>query len=347
MANKYYLDKNGLTYFWSKIKAKLSDKQDTLVSGTNIKTVNNTSLLGSGNISIPVITVDSSMSSSSTNPVQNKVINTALANKIQNDDIIQNLNAFVSGTHKLFLSTIDNCLYSANQRFTVTGTGFGTTFNAGKLFNGTYEDYASNNVSVGGTGTIVISGTAITGTYRQGYMLISFYSGRNPVNLTDIVVTIENAAGNVATPELSWEGTNKHVVRATVPTLPTANAISKITISITNNRTSGVIAPVEIEYFVARPSSVGLLPVPLKNSDNTFYGNITAPKFIKTGGTSSQFLKADGSVDSNTYAKTSQLPTIDSALSSTSTNPVQNKVIYAAIGDVETVLQTLNSGSGV
>ena len=53
MANKYYLDKSGLTYFWSKIKAKLSDKQDTLVSSTNIKTINNTSLLGAGNISIP------------------------------------------------------------------------------------------------------------------------------------------------------------------------------------------------------------------------------------------------------------------------------------------------------
>lgn len=31
---------------------EISSKQDTLVSGTNIKTVNNTSLLGSGNIVI-------------------------------------------------------------------------------------------------------------------------------------------------------------------------------------------------------------------------------------------------------------------------------------------------------
>lgn len=36
-------------------------------------------------------------------------------------------------------------------------------------------------------------------------------------------------------------------------------------------------------------------------------GNIKATSFIKTGGTSSQFLKADGSVDSNTYATTAQL----------------------------------------
>lgn len=37
------------------------------------------------------------------------------------------------------------------------------------------------------------------------------------------------------------------------------------------------------------------------NSDATL-GNVTATKFTKSGGTSSQFLKADGSLDSNTYA---------------------------------------------
>lgn len=47
-----YLDKAGLTYLWGKIKTLLSNKQDKLVSGTNIKTVNGESLIGSGNISI-------------------------------------------------------------------------------------------------------------------------------------------------------------------------------------------------------------------------------------------------------------------------------------------------------
>lgn len=37
---------------------------------------------------------------------------------------------------------------------------------------------------------------------------------------------------------------------------------------------------------------------------------------------------------------------VDSALSSTSTNPVQNAVIYNAIGNVETILSTLNNGGG-
>ncbi|CAB4123789.1 hypothetical protein UFOVP45_27 [uncultured Caudovirales phage] len=35
-----------------------------------------------------------------------------------------------------------------------------------------------------------------------------------------------------------------------------------------------------------------------------FSGNLTANSFVKTGGTSSQFLKADGSVDSSTYLTT-------------------------------------------
>ena len=70
METKKILDKNGLEYYTGKIKQQIpkktsdltndsnfidntyhdSSKQDILVSGTNIKTINNQSLLGSGNI---------------------------------------------------------------------------------------------------------------------------------------------------------------------------------------------------------------------------------------------------------------------------------------------------------
>lgn len=65
--------------------AQLDGKQDTLVSGTNIKTINGNSLLGEGDITIEggsSITIDSELSETSVNPVQNKVINTALNNKV-------------------------------------------------------------------------------------------------------------------------------------------------------------------------------------------------------------------------------------------------------------------------
>ena len=58
--------------------------QDKLVSGTNIKTINNQSLLGSGNINISgggSVTVDDALSTTSENPVQNKVITNSLNGK--------------------------------------------------------------------------------------------------------------------------------------------------------------------------------------------------------------------------------------------------------------------------
>lgn len=60
---------------------------------TQFKTINNQSITGAGNITIPTsgtgtsITVDSALSSTSTNPVQNKVVTSALKNKANTDDL--------------------------------------------------------------------------------------------------------------------------------------------------------------------------------------------------------------------------------------------------------------------
>ena len=66
MSTSKYLNGTGLSEAWTNAKnyiaSQLLGKQDTLVSGTNIKTVNNQSLLGSGNVSFtpPTFTYDSS-----------------------------------------------------------------------------------------------------------------------------------------------------------------------------------------------------------------------------------------------------------------------------------------------
>lgn len=62
-------------------KAAWNGKQDTLVSGTNIKTINGETLLGEGNIEIQGggdVNVDQSLDSGSTNPVANSAITNAL-----------------------------------------------------------------------------------------------------------------------------------------------------------------------------------------------------------------------------------------------------------------------------
>ena len=77
-------------YTKTEVDTALAGKQATLVSGTNIKTINNQSILGEGNITIDPgtqITVDDAMSSSSENPVQNKVITAALGNKANSADL--------------------------------------------------------------------------------------------------------------------------------------------------------------------------------------------------------------------------------------------------------------------
>ena len=74
---------NGESFVYTAKKTQLQEK---LTSGTNIKTINGVSLLGSGDIPVTGsgegITVDAEMSSSSINPVQNKIVKAAIDDAI-------------------------------------------------------------------------------------------------------------------------------------------------------------------------------------------------------------------------------------------------------------------------
>lgn len=92
--NRYITQKDGNTYSWIPLGSTaidLSSKQDTLVgsgTGQNIKTINNQNILGSGNIDAgSLVTIDSALSTTSTNPVQNKVITSALNTFVSTDDL--------------------------------------------------------------------------------------------------------------------------------------------------------------------------------------------------------------------------------------------------------------------
>ena len=83
------------------------------------------------------------------------------------------------------------------------------------------------------------------------------------------------------------------------------------------------------------------------------YSDITGTPTIPTVNNATLTIQKNGSTVATFTANSSTnttanitVPTVDTALSSTSTNPVQTKVIYAAIGNVESVLQRLNNGSG-
>ena len=62
-----------------------------------------------------------------------------------------------------------------------------------------------------------------------------------------------------------------------------------------------------------------------------FSGNVLATGFKTASGTASQFLKANGSVDSNTYLTSASLPTVDQTIIDGSTNAVSGNAVFDAL----------------
>ena len=97
----YALDKDAVINLISESSEsaakEIAKKQDILVSGTNIKTIGGESILGEGNIPLPEggssIEVDNKLSSTSENPVQNKVIYAELIERFEGiDELLDAIN---------------------------------------------------------------------------------------------------------------------------------------------------------------------------------------------------------------------------------------------------------------
>lgn len=120
-----------------------NSKQDALVSGTNIKTINGTSILGSGNINISgsggSVAVDSALSSTSENPVQNKVINSALNNKADASDIPAKVSDLINDSGFISSYTETDPVFSASAAHGITSSDI-SNWNNKSDFSGSYTD---------------------------------------------------------------------------------------------------------------------------------------------------------------------------------------------------------------
>lgn len=115
-----------------------NNKQDKLIgtqtTGQNLKTVNNLTLLGSGNIEIEgtQITIDNQLSTTSTNPVQNKVI----TNELQN---VREIAEGKTNSFSVNAETSGNSAFQSDDD-TITATSFvdveGNTINVSELNKG-------------------------------------------------------------------------------------------------------------------------------------------------------------------------------------------------------------------
>jgi len=166
----------------------------------------------------------------------------------------------------------------------------------GRLFVSTdtfalYRDNGSTYDLIGGPGTGTITGSGTTGN------LVKFTA---PTIIGDSIVTESGAAIIVAgsvtgTSIIKTGGTSVQFLKAdgsidSNTYLTAAGAVTSIT-----GTANQVIASASVgAVILSLPQSIG-------TSSNVTFGTITGTSIIKTGGTSVQFLKADGSIDSNTY----------------------------------------------
>lgn len=108
----------------------------------------------------------------------------------------------------------------------------------------------------------------------------------------------------------------------TTPTPPSVPSLQQVcnvgnTVAVAPNSTAiSVLGIDSLVKIILSNNSANSGYIGLKNSADALTivadgntGSITATSFIKTGGTSAQFLKADGSIDSNTYLTTTSAST--------------------------------------
>lgn len=312
------------------VKTAVDAKQDTLVSGTNIKTVNSESLLGSGNIGVVSAIGTSGNNLTYTKNGTTSNVTVPYATKAEKDTagLVFRDAYFRSGLMfsptladfpRLYSTQTNNAFYALNKRKTVTATGF-TAFNAASIFNNDGNTLV-NYIPAAGTGVITIGSTtdnAFT-TYTYGKIYMRFYvestkgkpssvSIRAYGTKSGTVGWYNYTAGAPITTQYSTEATNVwycdntniynikawEITIVAHETLPTY--LSEVVAIFT--RSNGEVDQSAVTKFANDQTLYGAITI-----DNTLTatGAITGASIKKSGGTSSQFLKADGSVDSTSY----------------------------------------------
>ena len=313
-------------------KSSLASKQDKLVSGTNIKTINNQSILGSGNISIESgtsITVDSALSTTSENPVQNKVITNTLQTKanasdiptkvsqLENDSKFATQEAVVQGlatkADKDSLTSLESDITNlqttvGNQDKSIIANAQAIQGKQDKLVSGT-NIKTINNQSILGSGNISIEGG---GTITVDDALSD--TSENPVQnkvITTRITSIESSLGS----------------KANASDIPTK--VSQLENDSTY-QTKANLDTALADY--AKTSDVNSKNALQDEAIQSKQDKLISGTNIKT--INNQSLLGEGNISIEAGSSI----TVDSELSTTSENPVQNKVITTRITSIESSL---------
>jgi hypothetical protein len=236
-----------------------------------------------------------------------------------------------------FNTAYNNMIVSAAVTGTTTKTLTLTQQDAGTITASWTDDNTDAVTSVfGRTGAVVAASgdyntsqvtenTNLYFTDARARAALSFTAGSGAYNSTTGVITIPtdnnqiaNGAGYITSSALSaylplTGGTLTGALSGTSATFTntstfraTGNAYTNgsIILQSSSAATSTYLTNVNGIFYLSNNGSTDHLTI-ASTGAATFLSSVTASSLIKTGGTSSQFLKADGSVDSSTYLTTS------------------------------------------
>jgi hypothetical protein len=284
----------------SNYKTKQTAKSSPTASGNTLAFIDTISQDANGVITATKknVTIDTALSTSSTNPVQNKVINSALSGKKDTQTAVSDPTA--SGTSITFIASI-----TQNEQGVISPT------------KKTVSTMGAASSSAAGTAGLVPA----PGSGKQGSFLRGDGTWQTP---TDSKVTQTKLAG---TETGAYPIILKNSTTATDSTTNTVNYVPGITITpstktITATNFAGTATTAK-DY-----SSSGGIATALAGKKDTQ----TAVSDPSAGSTPTLSFIATISQDAQgVITATKENVKIDTALSSSSTNPVQNKVVNTAI----------------
>lgn len=320
---------------WTDLVSKIKAKANTSSLATVATSGSYNDL--SNKPTIPAaITVDSALSSSSTNPVQNRLITEALNGKL--DGFTMNFyGQWSGGPHAVKFCEVDystanseNGIFIKMSMVNSHGNGEAGRFLQDVILNVKYTGvvaamlyryFSTQIVSSGSPYHLVNDYGDVFWTIDTTNKIVKFFVLMHQFSRTFMspYFRLNVSTGGIITQSSSGNSEEYSTGTQNWATAYNYTDIRPVDTALSSTSTNPVQNKIINTALNAKADASSLAAVATSGSYNDLADKPTIPQAV----------------------------TVDSALSSTSTNPVQNKVIYAAIGDVETALQTLNSGSGV
>lgn len=310
-----------------------------------VKSVNNITPDSNGNVTVNVgsgggtggtnITVDSTLSSTSTNPVQNKVIYAALNNKLDKNGtatyaVRDSSGNIISSTYakktdlSSYVKSINNVKPDSAGNVNISTGGGGSNITVDTTLDSTSSNaiankavYAALNNKLDKTGTAAAATKATQDSY--GNVIVTTYARKS--DLSGYVKTINNqepdANGNINI-STGGGGSGSNITVDTTLSSTSNNPIAnKAVYAALNNK----LDKTGTAMYASRDSSGNVF-------GSTYATKTELSKCVK----SINNLTPDGSgnVNISTSGGGTNI-TVDTTLSSTSTNAIQNKAVYAAL----------------